>query len=38
MYPILIWRAKFELADDKNKKDIQPPNLCYVNIDSSNFM
>jgi hypothetical protein len=30
MYPILIWKAKFELSDDKDKKDIQPPQsvLC----------
>jgi hypothetical protein len=27
----------FELSD-KDKKDIQPPNLCYVNIDSIHFM
>jgi hypothetical protein len=38
MYPILIWKAKFELPNDKDKKDIQPPNLCYVNKDSSHFM
>ena len=33
MYPILNWKAKFEHFDDKDKKDIQPPNLCYVNKD-----
>jgi hypothetical protein len=38
MYPIWNWKAKFELADDKDKKDIQPPNLCYENKDSSHFM
>jgi hypothetical protein len=38
MYPNLNLKAKFELSDDKDKKDIQPSNLCYVNKDSSHFM
>jgi hypothetical protein len=38
MYPILIWKAKSEFSDDKDKKDIEPPNLIYVNKDSSHFM
>jgi hypothetical protein len=27
MYPVLIWKAKFELSDDKDKKDIQIQNI-----------
>jgi hypothetical protein len=29
MYPILNWKAKFELSDDKDKKDIQPQ-ICVM--------
>jgi hypothetical protein len=38
MYPIFNWKAKFELSKYKDKKDIQPPNLCYVNKGSRHFM